>query len=177
MTGSPASRVTGQVRSDKVVAGAPERVWREITNVDIADYDSPVYLRALGIPHPLRAELVSEGVGGERIAYFATGKRFIQRITAWDPPQEYAFTFNPEHGFTVLYFFDLSDGVVQIPSGEYLLTAEGSGTRIKLGTEYSIDRRTALVLRPFVRTGLRTFQAYLLRSIAENVERPESAAQ
>ncbi len=45
-------------------------VWQQITEVDIAAFQHPMYLRALGIPKPLRAEVVEAGVGGVRIAFF-----------------------------------------------------------------------------------------------------------
>lgn len=157
--------------------GSVQRAWDEITDVDIADYAHPPVLRLMGIPHPLRAEVVAGGVGGQRIAYFATGKRFIQRITVWEPCHEYAFTFNPEAGFKVVFFFDLSSGFVQIPSGSYLLDSPAgeSGTRIRLSTQYSIDRRVRLLLGFPVRLTLRMFQRYLLRSITRNVEQYDGA--
>jgi len=168
-------RFSGSITSSATVAGSPEDAWDEITDVDIANYDLPAYLKLAGIPHPLRAEVNAAGVGGERIAYFHTGKRFIQRITVWNPPREYAFTFNPERGFKVVFLFDLSDGVVQIPSGSYLIDSAGGQTVISLSTQYTIDRRLHLLLGPPVRAMLRIFQRYLLRSIAGNVrghERP-----
>ena len=172
-TDTATSRVSGSITSSATVGGSPEHAWDEITNVDIGNYALPAYLKLAGIPHPLRAEVNAAGVGGERIAYFDTGKRFIQRITVWDPPREYAFTFNPESGFKVVFFFDLSDGVVQIPSGSYLLDSAGGQTVIRLSTQYSIDRRLHLVLGPPVRIMLRVFQRYLLRSIAGNVRSRE----
>lgn len=145
------------------------RVWREITDVDIASYRHPPLFRLLGIPHPERAEVIASGVGGQRIAHFSTGKRFIQRITAWNPPHEYAFSFNPERGFRVGFIFDLSDGPVQIPTGSYELAEWSAGTRIRLSTTYSIDRRLHLLLEMPVRAMLRAFQRYLLSSISRNV--------
>jgi len=102
--------------SIRVVASS-QSVWDQITNVDIHSFPHPPYFRFLGIPNPMRAEVISSGVGGQRIAYSDTGKRFIQQITVWDPLHEYAFSFNPEEGFKVVLFFDLSDGIVQIPTG------------------------------------------------------------
>lgn len=163
------SRVTGTLSANALLAAPPERVWDEITNVDIHSYPQPWYFRLAGIPHPLRAEVLASGVGGQRIAYFASGKRFIQRITKWEPLREYAFTFNPEKGFRVVFVFDLSDGIVQIPTGSYLLTQRGNSVLLKLSTEYSIDRRLAWILGPPVRLGLRTFQRYLLLGIGRNV--------
>lgn len=143
-------------------------VWEQITNVDIHSFPHPRYFRFLGIPNPLRAEVIDSGVGGQRIAYFDTGKRFIQRITVWNPNREYSFTFNPEKGFKVAFFFDLADGVVQIATGYYVLDERGATTTIRLGTQYSIDRRFAFLLGIPVWVVLRGFQGYLLKAIAHN---------
>jgi len=47
------------------VAAVPERVWCEVTQVDIASFRHPAYLSLLGIPKALRAEVLRPGVGGE----------------------------------------------------------------------------------------------------------------
>ncbi|MGB2969857.1 MAG: hypothetical protein WBB77_07950, partial [Candidatus Nanopelagicales bacterium] len=55
----------------------------------------------------------------------------------------------------------------------YLLTDQSStatsATRIRLTTEYSIDRRVALLFGLPVRVFLRGFQRYLLTEISRNV--------
>lgn len=145
-------------------------VWDQITNVDIASFPHPRYFRFLGIPNPLRAEVVDSGVGGQRIAYFDSGKRFMQQITVWNPPVEYGFTFNPEKGFKVAFFFDISDGLVRIRTGSYLLDSGGATTTIRLGTEYSIDQRFEPVLALPVRIVLRGFQRFLLKVITRNAQ-------
>jgi hypothetical protein len=76
----------------------------------------------LGIPKPLRAEIVESGVGGARIAYFANGRRFSQIITTWQPYEQYAFTFQADPGFRVAYLLDLSAGPFQMKSGSYQIT-------------------------------------------------------
>ena len=164
-------RVVATMYGSTTVAAPLETVWDQIINVDIHSFTHPRYFSWLGIPNPLRAEVINSGVGGQRIAYFDTGKRFIQRITVWRPPLEYAFSFNPEKGFKVAYLFDLSDGIVQIPTGSYLLTETSggtAGTTIRLGTEYSIDQRFELVLRVPVKLALRGFQRFLLSAISKN---------
>jgi hypothetical protein len=80
----------------------------------------PLLFKILGIPKPLRAEIISKGEGGQRIAYFDSGKRFMQEITTWKPLEKYSFDFNPEKGFIVGHFFDLSDGIFKVPNGSYL---------------------------------------------------------
>ena len=162
------SRVVRSMVSSARVRAPIANVWDQITNVDIHSFPHPRYFRFLGIPNPLRAEVIDSGVGGQRIAYFDTGKRFVQRITVWEPNREYAFTFNPEPGFKVVFCFDLADGVVQIATGYYVLDEQGATTTIQLGTEYSIDRRFAPLLGIPVWVVLRGFQRYLLKAIAHN---------
>lgn len=170
------SRVVKTMYSAAVVKVPQMDVWEQITNVDIHDFEHPRYFRFLGIPNPLRAEVIDSGFGGQRIAYFDTGKRFVQRISVWNPPRDYAFSFNPEQGFKVAFFFDISDGIVQIATGSYQLESAGATTRIRLGTEYSIDRRFEPLLAIPVQLALRGFQRFLLAAIVRNSQVGTSGA-
>lgn len=145
-------------------------VWEQITNVKLEQYSDPLLFRVLGIPKPLKADLLVTGNGGQRIAYFDSGKRFIQKITTWRPLQEYAFDFNPEKGFKVAHFLDLSDGVFQVPHGKYRLTQNGATTTLELSTTYSLDRKVYPFFSGPVYLILKAFQRYLLRSIKRNCE-------
>ncbi len=147
-----------------------EIIWENITNVKLDQYSDPKLFKLLGIPKPLKAEIISSGVGGRRIAYFDTGKRFIQSISTWKPCSEYSFDFNPEKGFIVGHFFDLSDGVFRVPGGTYLLTEKAATTTLQLLTTYSIDKRVYWLFNLPVRLILQAFQRYLLRSIKSNSE-------
>jgi hypothetical protein len=158
------------IDSEIKINGSPETIWENITNVKIEQFSDPVLFRFLGIPKPLRAEVISEGVGGSRIAYFNNGKRFMQKILVWNPLKEYSFSFNPEKDFKICYFFELSEGVFRIPGGEYLLSTNGNSTRLKLATTYSIDKRLYIFLHLPVRLILTLFQRYLLSSIKKNSE-------
>lgn len=123
------------------INGRPETIWDNITNVKIEPYSDPTIFKFIDIPKPLRAEIISEGQGSRRIAYFDSGKKFMQEILVCKPLTEYSFSSNPEKGFKVLYFFELSEGVFQIPTGAYYLTTTRQITSLKLTTTYSIDRR------------------------------------
>src|SRR6478735_5927252 len=121
------------------INGPPEAIWDNITNVKIEHFSDPFIFKLLDIPKPLRAEIVSEGKGGKRIAYFDNGKRFLQEILVWIPLKEYSFSFNPEKGFRVCYFLELSEGIFRIPSGAYFLTVTNNRTNLRLVTTYSLD--------------------------------------
>lgn len=152
------------------IIGRPEIIWENITNVKIEQFSDPTIFKLLDIPKPLKAEIISEGQGGRRIAYFNTGKKFMQEILVWKPLTEYSFSFNPEKGFRVCYFFELSEGVFQIPFGAYYLTTNGKTTTLKLTTTYSIDNRLYFLFNLPARLILKAFQRYLLSSIKKNSE-------
>jgi len=140
-------------------------IWDNITNVKIEQFPDLLIFKIFDIPKPIRADIVSEGKGGKRIAYFNTGKRFMQEIIEWVPFNKFSFSFNPETGFRVCYFFELSEGVFKIPLGEYLILSNGHRTCLRLSTTYSIDRRFYVFLYFPVWLILKIFQRYLLTSI------------
>jgi hypothetical protein len=156
------------------VRASTDSVWREVTRLDISAFPHPPYLSILGIPKPLRAEILRPGVGGARIAYFARNRRFSQEITDWQPGRRYAFTFRADPGFRVAYALDLSDGPFRMVAGAYEMSATSIGTRLSLFSEYELRGTAGAVLRVPVRIVLGLFQHYLLRSIRANAERAGS---
>jgi hypothetical protein len=153
-----------QIKADR------KRIWDKITNVQIEEFSHPMSFQLLGIPKPLKAEIISEGTGGQRIAYFDNKKRFVQEILIWNPLAEYSFSFNPEPGFKVAYFFDLENGVFQIPTGSYYLSGNDVVT-LELQTTYSIHKFFFILLYLPVTLVLKLFQRFLLASIKKNAER------
>jgi hypothetical protein len=158
------------IKHSAQVTASPERVWQEVTQVDIAAFRHPAYLSILGIPKPLRAELLRPGVGGVRIAHFSNSRRFSQEITAWEPPERYAFTFTADPGFRVAYILDLAAGPFRMLAGAYELRPTGRGTSLTLSSEYELRGALGACLLPPVRLVLHLFQTYLLRGIRANAE-------
>ena len=152
------------------VAASAQSVWQEVTQVDIASFGHPVYLSALGIPQPLRAEIVRPGVGGARIAFFSNNLRFSQEITEWQPLERCAFTYKPDPGFRVAHFLDLSDGPFRMIAGAYRISSAGTTTRLSLSSQYELRGMVGACLRWPVRLVLHLFQTFLLRGIRANAE-------
>ena len=165
---SPGLHITRSINTSIDIYAIPEVIWENITNVKVEQYSDPFLFKILGVPKPLKAEVISTGEGGQRIAYFASGKRFIQRITAWKPFQEYSFDFNPEPGFIVGHFFDLSTGIFRVANGTYILTENKGRTKLQLSTTYSLNKAVYPLFNLPVRLILKIFQRYLLRSIKTN---------
>lgn len=155
------------------INASAETVWQHITEVDIASFRHPAYFSLLGIPKPLRAEVVKPGMGGARTAFFSNQRRFSQEITAWQPPERYAFTFQADPGFRVAYFLDLSDGPFRMKTGDYRIAPGQGGVRLSLSSQYELYGIVGLCLRLPVRLVLALFQRYLLRGIKANAERQE----
>lgn len=158
------------ISSSIEITGKAENIWENITDVRLEQFADPLIFKLLDIPKPLKAEVLSAGEGGSRVAYFDSGKRFLQKITVWKPFTEYSFSFNPEKGFKVGYFFDLSDGVFRILSGSYYLTPVNTAIRLTLVTRYSLHSRFYFLANLPVRLVLKMFQKYLLASIKKNTE-------
>jgi hypothetical protein len=164
------NHITRTLSSQINIRGDRQTIWDKITNVQIEEFSHPTIFQLLDIPKPLKAEIICDGVGGSRIAYFDNKKRFVQEILIWNPLTEYSFSFHPEHGFRVAYFFDLSDGVFQIPTGSYYLSENGQVT-LKLQTTYSIHKYLFVLLYIPVTIVLKIFQRFLLTSIKINSEK------
>lgn len=165
-----ANHITRTISSRIKIRGDKRTIWDKITNVQIAEFSHPAIFQLLDIPKPLKAEIISDGVGGQRIAYFDNKKRFVQEILVWKPFTEYSFSFNPENGFRVAYFFDLSNGVFRVPTGSYYLSDNGYIT-LELQTTYTIHRYLFILLYLPVTIVLKLFQRFLLSSIKKNSER------
>jgi hypothetical protein len=164
------NHITRTLSSRIKIDGDRQTIWHKITNVQIEEFSHPIIFQLLDIPKPLKAEITSDGVGGRRIAYFNNKKRFVQEILIWKPLSEYSFSFNPENGFRVAYFFDLSNGVFQIPTGSYYLSENGHVT-LELQTTYSIHKSLFVLLYIPVTIVLKIFQRFLLTSIKKNSEK------
>ena len=158
------------ISSAVTVPGTLENAWETITTVEIAHFRFPWYFRLMNIPKPIRAEIVQEGAGGSRIAYFDNGKRFIQEIETWEKLHTYSFSFRSGDGFKAGYCFDLFNGVFRVRKGTYFLKILENGIRIELQTEYTIRKNSNWLLSIPARVVLNVFQRYLLHTIQANAE-------
>jgi hypothetical protein len=79
--GEPSLRV---VRSEVVIAAAPETVWRNV--IAFPQLPEPTgLLFQTGVAYPIRAEIRGEGVGAVRYCVFSTGA-FVEPIEEWKAP-------------------------------------------------------------------------------------------
>jgi len=149
-------------------------VWEQITEVDIAAIPHAWWLPVLGIPRPLRADVLEPGVGGQRVAHFEGGRRFTQEITEWRPSERFGFTFHASADFVVGHVLNLSTGPFRMKAGRYTLEQKGEGVELTLSSDYVLHGVVGVLLRLPVILTLWAFQRYLLGGIRANAERADA---
>ncbi|MCE7995133.1 MAG: hypothetical protein HEP71_24350 [Roseivirga sp.] len=147
----------------------PSKIWAEITNVQIAQFRFPLLLSILGIPKPLSAEVIREGVGGYREATFSNNARFKQEILEWEPDKKYRFRFNPTTNFKVGHFMNLSKGPFEIETGGYELFVIEGQTKLVLSSNYRLNGLFGTLMHLPFRMIIYYFQKYLLKGIKKNL--------
>lgn len=148
-------------------------IWNEITNVMIAKFRFPIFLSILGIPKPLSAEVVKQGVGGYRVAYFSNNAQFKQEILEWNLYKNYMFSFNATGNFNVAYFMNLSNGPFEIKTGAYDLIETDSGIELILTSQYSLKGFKGKIMHFPYRIVVYYFQRHLLKGIRSNLKQYE----
>ncbi|MBV9883474.1 MAG: SRPBCC family protein [Sphingomonadaceae bacterium] len=71
------------------IAAPPAAVWRALTSDEEIRLTPGLPFR-LGLAYPIRARLLGQGVGAERLGFFSTGIA-RERITEWQPGRRLAF--------------------------------------------------------------------------------------
>ncbi len=124
-----------QVMAQAVVSSAPEETFSFVTDMDrFPDF----FPGNLLIPSVTRVEVQGElpqKVGTLRTVTTADGTQVTERVDVFDPPREHTYTlsgFRPPNSF-----------LFRGAQGRWLLSAEGSGTRIEW--HYSYELSTPLV--------------------------------
>lgn len=80
------------------IEATAEEVWAQIASVPLiteAEHEWN-FFHAIGLPRPVSAELIGEGVGAQRDARFEDGLVFAETITAWQPNELIAFTIEAQ---------------------------------------------------------------------------------
>lgn len=154
--------VRREVVSNSVFLHAsPQEVWANIQSIDSINATKPLLMH-FGLPVPLRCTLERKGVGAKRICYFDNG--FIQEtITEWSPPYSMQLTIDRTNlpGRHWLGF----------ETAAYELHQEGSGTRLTRTTTITSHLYPVWYWRYFERLGVSSEHEYLLRDLADRLNR------
>lgn len=162
---------TKYVHNTIVLQTDASKIWDEITNVKVENFKFPWLFTLIGIPKPLSAEVIKEGVGGYRVASFSNNAKFHQEILVWELHKKYRFKFNPTNNFKVGHFMKLSNGPFQIETGGYELFEHQKGVKLLLSSNYKLNGVLGKVMHLPFRLVVYLFQRYLLKGIKVNVEK------
>lgn len=158
------------VKNEIVLRDELRKVWKEITDVRLQNSKFPWYLKLVGIPRPLAATVMKEGVGGYREAYFEREVFFRQEIFEWKLYTKYRFKFNASKNFNIGPFLNLSSGPFEILTGGYDLYEKNEGLLLILSSEYRLHGFMGKIFHWPFRAVVSLFQAYLLKAIMNNLK-------
>lgn len=123
----------------------PEVVWATLTDIRLigdAEQRWSFSHDLVGIPRPRDAEMTGRGVGAVRRLEWARGVRFEERITAWRPGRELAWTFHigPEAQGRILdEHLRVDSAYLRLEEGRYrIVPAADGGSDLELSTRYWI---------------------------------------
>lgn len=164
-----------------IVNASPERIWpllRGIPDVKPNEGRWNVSQDIIGVPRPLGARLVGEGVGAERLATWSGNIRFRERINEWRPGQRigWQFQFDDPRGwdFTDRHLAPDSP-YFRVTSGGYSLVPLGPNrTRVALDTTYWIRTPVNAYSAAWGQLFLGDLENNLLALVKERAERPPS---
>jgi hypothetical protein len=144
------------VASSVTIAASPDEIWPHILSIDSIAVPKP-FLMYIGLPIPVRCQLVGSGVGAKRTCYFEKGS-IEETITEWSPP----------------YAMSLSIDRTNMPgrhwlgfeNAQYQLRQEGSATRLIRTTTIISHLHPIWYWRYFERLGVESEHEYILNDVA-----------
>lgn len=126
------------------IAGSREEIWALMQTIPtLADGEGQwnVTQDLVGVPRPVRAELVGSGIGALRMAEWQHDIAFRERVTQWQEGEAIGWTFEfpPNEGWAFTDRHLRPDaGYMQIESGGYRLQEISPGHfRLTLATRYA----------------------------------------
>lgn len=133
------------VTRSALINASPERLWpllRGIPDVRPGEGRWNVTQDLIGVPRPLGARLVGEGIGAERMADWGRDVRFRERITEWRPGARigWRFIFDDIQGWRFTDRHLMPDSAYfRVTTGGYRMEKLGEGrTRLIITTRYWI---------------------------------------
>jgi hypothetical protein len=150
----PLPETTVTVTRSIVIAAEASAIWkllRGIPDVHPGEGRWNISQDVIGVPRPIGARLVGEGIGAERLAVWGHNISFKERITAWQPGVRIGWRF----------IFDNMDGWGYtdrhlLPKSAYFRVVEGGYRMVPLGAH-----RTRIILDTgyWIRTPVNAYSA------------------
>lgn len=141
----PLPSADATVERSIVVNATPAEIWpllRGIPDVRPDEGRWNISQDVIGIPRPLGARLVGDGIGADRLANWGQEIKFRERITEWQPERRigWRFIFDDLNGWAMTDRHLMPDSpYFRITTGGYRMEPMQDGkTRVTLTTRYTI---------------------------------------
>lgn len=162
------------VEASVIIEASADVVWNNIIRVpeiQPAEQRFSVF-HLVGVPQPLEAQLLSEGVGGRRTGRFAEGLLFAESITIWEPQQHIRFEIEPHYTSAPKPPLDQIGGPhYDIQAAAYAIEPIGDGSvRLYLSGDYTLTTRFNGYGRLWMDFAMRDFQNYVLHVVKMRAE-------
>jgi hypothetical protein len=151
-------------------------VWRNVVRVPlIKDEEQSVGLfQKVGIPRPLEATVIGEGVGALRQARFSEEIRFDEHVTAWEVGRRLGFTITVDPSSIPPSVLDVHVRVggpyFDVVYGEFTLEPHGSGTRLHLESRHHLKTHLNFYAHYWTDAVMRDIQANICHVIKTRAE-------
>lgn len=161
-----------------IVDATPDAMWpllRGIPDVRPDEGSWNITQDVIGVPRPLGARLVGEGIGAERLANWGDKVRFRERITEWRPGRRigWRFIFDDIDGWKFTDRHLMPDSpYFHITTGGYTMEPlPGGRTRLTLDTHYRIQTPVNLYSEAWGQLFLGDLENNLLALVRDRAER------
>jgi hypothetical protein len=177
----PPPAVQAVVTRTIVVEAPAERIWpllRGIPDVHPGEGRWNLSQDVIGVPRPLGARLVGEGVGAERLARWGARVSFREQITEWSPDRRigWLFIFDDIDGWRFTDRHLTPDSAYfRVTTGGYSLAPlDANRTRVTLETRYWMKTPVNGYAALWGEFFLGDLEGNLLALIKQRAERPAS---
>jgi hypothetical protein len=155
-------------------------VWYQITNFEpiTPEEHRPSAFHLLGLPKPVSATLMGEGLGVVRRGTYENGLTFREIVTAWEPERTFAFTIDVDPDLPPPPPYDGIGGrYLALTSARYTIEPAPDGTVILvLESSHRVSTRFNEYSGAWTDVILADLQRYLLRIVKERTEAAHPAA-
>jgi hypothetical protein len=174
----PVPQASATVTRSIIVDAPPERIWpllRGIPNVRPGEGAWTFTQNVLGVPRPIGAHMLGEGVGAVRMANWGRQVRFAEHIIDWRPGRAIGWRFD-FRGLDAWQFTDrhlMPDSrYFRVTTGGYRMEPMGGGrTRVTIHTRYWMQTPVNAYSRLWGEVFLGDIEANLLALIRQRAER------
>lgn len=178
----PLPTMTAVVSRSIIVNAPPARIWPLLLGIpDVRPGEGRWTLSQdlIGIPKPVGAHLVGQGIGADRYARWEQDVRFRERITQWEPGRAIAwrFIFDDIAGwaYTDRHLMPNS-AYFRVTTGGYRMEPIGDGrTRVVIHTTYRVTTPVNGYSRLWGELFLGDVENNLLSLVKQRAERPRPA--